>query len=305
MEVSDGAMENDNTIKLKDMMDFDDNQMADNIQEMKCPACGAPIELNEGIEAVICEYCGTKIFVDDEFYKYHRILKAQVEAKHREAKDQFELEKEKEAFENRRDVINTYRQKPIEATAVLLCTAWLFANIIKGHVGLAHFTIEFAVILWAMGEQKRPRFFSNLGLHLKHNKGQASVFIISMMLMLASISDRLYMGLFLISLCGLVWSVKTGKKTDLFADNENDTTYVYVRNNAIHYTGKPYDEAIEELRACGFSDIVAIQKRDLVKGWFAKAGDVISISINGDKSFSEGQEYPSEAKVIVEYHGFK
>ena len=85
-------MENEDTIKLEGTINNDENQMADHVQEMKCPACGAPIFLDESIEGVVCKYCGTKVFVDDEIYRYHRILKVKTEAKHREAKAQLELD---------------------------------------------------------------------------------------------------------------------------------------------------------------------------------------------------------------------
>jgi hypothetical protein len=93
--------------------------------------------------------------------------------------------------------------------------------------------------------------------------------------------------------------------TDMVQDDENGIKYVYIRNDAGHYSGKPYTDVMEELRACGFTDIAAIKKKDLVKGWLAKAGDVNSISINGDKSFTEGQVYREDAKVVIEYHEFK
>ena len=112
-------------------------------------------------------------------------------------------------------------------------------------------------------------------------------------------------GLFLISLGGLIWSIRSGQMTDMVQDDENCITYVYIRNDAGHYSGKPYTDVMEELRACGFTDIAAIKKKDLVKGWIAKAGDVNSISINGDKSFTEGQVYREDAKVVIEYHEFK
>ena len=297
-------MENKEIIKTEEIINHD-VQMADNVQEMKCPACGAPISLDEGIEAVICEYCGTKVFVDDEIYKYHRILKAKSEAKQREAKAQFELEKEKEIFNDRRKVVNILSERPIECIAVILCTIWLITNMIHGHFGLAHILIEFVVIIWAMGTERRPLAFTNLGIYFKNNKGHAFVFVLSVIFLLACLTEGFSMILFLLSLGGMVWSIKTGTKTGIIVDTEKDIRFVYVRNNAINYSGKPYMEVMEELQACGFSDIVAIKKKDLVKGWFAKAGSVISVSINGDKSFSEGNEYPSDAKVIVEYHEFK
>ena len=297
-------MENEDTIKLEGTINNDENQMADHVQEMKCPACGAPIFLDESIEGVVCKYCGTKVFVDDEIYRYHRILKVKTEAKHREAKAQLELDKEKEALDTQRKVVNSFTEKPVETISVLLCTMWLLTRIISGHFGLMHIAIEAAVVLWAVGAQKRPLLFTNLGAYLKNNKIQAIVFIMSAMVMLFCFING-GVGLFLISLVGLVWSIKSGQKTDIAEADENGIKYVYTRNSAVNYAGKPYTEVKDELNACGFTDIVAIKKKDLVKGWLAKAESVVSVSINGNKSFSEGQKYRSDAKVVIEYHDFK
>lgn len=274
------------------------------ISEFTCPACGAPISLDESIEAVDCKYCGTKVFVDDEIYKYHRMLKVQTDAKQREAKAQLELDKEKEVLETQRRVTNAFSKKPIETVSVILCTIWLITRIISGHFGLGHIAIEVAVVLWAVGAQKRPMLFTNLGVYLKNNIKQAIVFVISAMVMLFCFING-GAGLFLISLGGLIWSIRSGQMTDMVQDDENGIKYVYIRNDAGHYSGKPYTDVMEELRACGFTDIAAIKKKDLVKGWLAKAGDVNSISINGDKSFTEGQVYREDAKVVIEYHEFK
>lgn len=274
------------------------------ISEYTCPACGAPISLDESIEAVDCKYCGTKVFVDDEIYKYHRMLKVQTDAKQREAKAQLELDKEKEVLETQRRVTNAFSKKPIETVSVILCTIWLITRIISGHFGLGHIAIEVAVVLWAVGAQKRPMLFTNLGVYLKNSIKQAIVFVISAMVMLFCFING-GAGLFLISLGGLIWSIRSGQMTDMVQDDENGIKYVYIRNDAGHYSGKPYTDVMEELRACGFTDIAAIKKKDLVKGWLAKAGDVNSISINGDKSFTEGQVYREDAKVVIEYHEFK
>ena len=41
-----------------------------NIAELKCPACGAPVKRKAERGCVFCEYCGTKIVLDDiEYYK--------------------------------------------------------------------------------------------------------------------------------------------------------------------------------------------------------------------------------------------
>ena len=33
---------------------------------IKCPSCGADLEINAEAKQAFCTYCGTKVFVDDE-----------------------------------------------------------------------------------------------------------------------------------------------------------------------------------------------------------------------------------------------
>ncbi len=37
--------------------------------QLKCPACGASIEVEKGRESCFCSYCGTKVYVDDEVHR--------------------------------------------------------------------------------------------------------------------------------------------------------------------------------------------------------------------------------------------
>ncbi len=39
------------------------------IYQLKCPACGASVEVEKGRESCFCSYCGTKIYVDDEVHR--------------------------------------------------------------------------------------------------------------------------------------------------------------------------------------------------------------------------------------------
>lgn len=72
-----------------------------NIAELKCPACGAPVKRKTERGQVFCEYCGTKIILDDiDYYKED----SKIEQKKLE--QEIELEKLKnENAEKKRDSI--------------------------------------------------------------------------------------------------------------------------------------------------------------------------------------------------------
>ena len=36
------------------------------LYQMKCPACGGTIEVDENRDSCFCSYCGTKVYIDDE-----------------------------------------------------------------------------------------------------------------------------------------------------------------------------------------------------------------------------------------------
>ena len=47
---------------------------------MKCPECGATMSLEQGRRECFCQYCGTKLFVDDgsTSYTYRKIDEARI-----------------------------------------------------------------------------------------------------------------------------------------------------------------------------------------------------------------------------------
>lgn len=68
---------------------------------------------------------------------------------------------------------------------------------------------------------------------------------------------------------------------------------------------KNYKDVVAVLKEMGFTDISVVEEKDVTVGLFNSVGDVKSVQINGDKKFKAGDEFPSDAKVIVTYHGKK
>jgi hypothetical protein len=71
------------------------------------------------------------------------------------------------------------------------------------------------------------------------------------------------------------------------------------------YIGEHYLEAYAALASYGFTNITYIVKRDLVKGWMYKDGEVENISIGGKSDFDKKTKFKSSNPVVITYHTFK
>ena len=43
---------------------------------LTCPKCGAQMEVNPELEAIICNYCGNKMLIDREVVEHKKLLVA-------------------------------------------------------------------------------------------------------------------------------------------------------------------------------------------------------------------------------------
>ena len=69
--------------------------------------------------------------------------------------------------------------------------------------------------------------------------------------------------------------------------------------------GEQYSEVVDKLKDAGFGDIAISVDYDLITGWINSAGEVESISINGDSSFDSGSMFAVDSKIEIVYHDFK
>lgn len=102
-------------------------------------------------------------------------------------------------------------------------------------------------------------------------------------------------------------AVKTvGAVADYNSKREHaDSKIIKVPNSSSHYFGMNYRDAQEELTAYGFTNIVLLPKRDLIKGWITKDGAVEEVSINGKTEFKEKNKFPADVHVVITYHTFQ
>ena len=69
--------------------------------------------------------------------------------------------------------------------------------------------------------------------------------------------------------------------------------------------GEQYQDIVEQLENAGFGNIIVSVDYDLITGWINGAGEVESISINGDAAFEQDSQYAVDAKIEIVYHDFK
>ncbi len=69
--------------------------------------------------------------------------------------------------------------------------------------------------------------------------------------------------------------------------------------------GDHYLKARAAFIGAGFEDISYIVKKDIIKGWLKKDGEVSEISVNGRTEIGTRAKFLPSAPVVIVYHTFK
>ena len=81
--------------------------------------------------------------------------------------------------------------------------------------------------------------------------------------------------------------------------------YSFVPFSSDDYEHRNYKGVMEELVAYGFTNIVLLPKKDLLKGWIIKDGEIESVVINGKEKFRKNSKFESNVRIVITYHTFK
>jgi hypothetical protein len=68
--------------------------------------------------------------------------------------------------------------------------------------------------------------------------------------------------------------------------------------------GSDYQEVISQLQSAGFTNIDTAVLDDLITGWLTKDGEVESVDVGGNTTFSSGAKYEPDVTIVVTYHTF-
>ena len=115
---------------------------------------------------------------------------------------------------------------------------------------------------------------------------------------------------------GIVADVSINGETTYFSASKYPfDTEVVVTYHSLKYISAPitskeakgmaYSVVQESFIAAGFGNIVLVPTEDIVLGWFAKDGEVDSISIDSNSKYSVEDLYRPDVEVIITYHTHK
>lgn len=99
---------------------------------VKCPECGAALDIKEDRKQCFCQYCGAKILIEDDtkHYEYREVDEARIrEAEARENIRSREIELEKERLQNEKE-----KKDNIVKIIVAVVIIYLICYIIGGEV---------------------------------------------------------------------------------------------------------------------------------------------------------------------------
>lgn len=86
--------------------------------EAKCPNCGAFMNLGPTNGVAVCDFCGSKIIIDEAAASQDMRLKSQTEAKARNTQIEIERAKEMSVLETKKKVVDTVLNNPKETLEV-------------------------------------------------------------------------------------------------------------------------------------------------------------------------------------------
>lgn len=69
--------------------------------------------------------------------------------------------------------------------------------------------------------------------------------------------------------------------------------------------GENYTDILEKLETAGFVNVSVEPVYDIITGWLTDDEEIESITVDGDKKFSSGDEYRPDVKIVITYHTLK
>ncbi len=236
---------------------------------LKCPKCGADLDVKEGTKTCYCSYCGTKIIVDDtvpsvanmdnrkdshDSYNFdnkqytiiqennnsaigsiiHHIEKKQQERKEEEERERIEAER---------------RQREAVAQA----------------------------------EARKRAIFNQLFGKENHHRNLIILGIIAVLILSAGIYSAI--------------------KRATYVEPDH-TGQCQIPAAAYELKDMNYQDVKKQFETNGFTNIDLEPEGDLITGWITDPDSVDSVSINGTTDFSEGTWFPADADIVIRYHSF-
>ena len=132
---------------------------------VKCPQCGADLEIEDGRETAFCTYCGAKIIINDENrFTYRHIDDARV--KHAETEQMVKMKQMEMAEKKRVDALKTKVLKikislALAAIGIILMIVGSKSNSMLSIIGM--FPLMGAAYIWILSKKEEDDDYMDFG----------------------------------------------------------------------------------------------------------------------------------------------
>lgn len=245
------------------------------LRVMKCPVCGGSIEIKEDAETVVCPYCKTPLYVEDNNLVR---IKAKVRIK--------EIEHETARYKMNLDDKAEIRKMDSRNGLLLLLLPFILLGVISviafGSHGLKTRTLEKTVA-------EIQEDIDN------ENFGEARVKVESLRDSDFSSDDKKRWNQ---TRKELIKQIDTAEEEAILAKS------IPVPAASSKIKGMNYTDVVDLFEEAGFTNVKAIESADKA-GFFHDANEVKEISIAGDKRFKEGDVFLPDAVISIYYYSEK
>lgn len=251
------------------------------IVKLECPSCGAALESEDDIEVFFCKYCGAKILFDRENDKYY-----EESFQYKTVKTKLEHEKsiEKMRMDERASI-----GKNIDKKIKIFIKCYIIYFIISV---VALVLIYGGLFLWYHTEQKK---YDEIIEDIEECIDDEDYDEAGRLLRQLQRMDILQSEEEIINQYSVL--IEDGIREE----DPDKIKEIEITRDASDFTNLTMEEAQSELLDLGFYHI---ETREVVVGSFHHYSTRIvrSISIDNESDFSEGDEFPDNAHVVIYYY---
>lgn len=249
------------------------------IIKLKCSSCGATLEVEEDMEICLCEYCGSKVLIDKgaEYYS-HELERTKTAQKHEinKRKAQYEHIKEMEELEKEKEKIRSDNKLFLR-----LFLFWCFLIILF---------IILSIALCVYEDHKKRKseiLFEEIEECVQDGNYDEASRLLRQIERNEYYSDEDTIAEYSI----LIEDARRENNPDMIRE-------IAISRDSSEFTKLTVEEARDLLSSLGFYNIEIVETtEDLFEDFVGVR--VESISINGEYDFSEGDEFPDNAEVII------
>lgn len=236
---------------------------------LKCPKCGADLEIKEGTKICYCSYCGTKIVVDDTVSSVGNM-------------------------DNRKDSHDSYSFDNKQYTVIQENNNSAIGSIIRHIEEKQQARKE---------EEERERLEAERRQREAEEKAEARKKAVINQLFGKEHQHRNLIILGIIAVLILIACIYSAIKKATYVEADH-TGQLQIPASAYELKNQNYQDVKKQFETSGFTNINLEPEGDLITGWITDPDSVDSVSINGFTDYGKGDWFSADAEIVIRYHSF-